>query len=547
VTTSEISDDNGTRRNVLLSLGVNGVETLALGLAAWMTGSVGLRAQTAANAADLAVVAFLLIGVLSSARPADDSHPLGYGRERFFWSLFAALGIFVGGAGLALAGAVESGLHPSPVDHYAIAYFVLATTVSLDAFALVVAMKPMRLEAATRDISLRAQARRSTDPAALTVVIGGACAVIGAVVAAAGLVTSQLTGSAAPDTVASAFIGLVLLVASIILLRANRALLSGRGVPIYMLREMNRVVAARPGIVAVPDLFAVVVGPSSLIVDGDVIFSDELTVPDVEQAIIGAAAALRARWPSVDYVYLTPVPKARSRRAARAARTRVAAAGHASVAELPVGAEPMKGRNDSSTRGEHTACASGHVARKTDPKAVVWLASRPQDGDNSMADLVDLVVIGYPDEATAEKAYEVVLGLEHDLVMQVAGAAVVVKHADGKAKMITKTGATRAGAMMGGFFGLLFGLLFLIPVGGLIFGGIMGAVMGTLTGWGIKDDFRQRVQDVLKPGSAALVLFIKKWTEDKALAALAPLGGEVLKTSLSDEATKEINDALETN
>ena len=128
-----------------------------------------------------------------------------------------------------------------------------------------------------------------------------------------------------------------------------------------------------------------------------------------------------------------------------------------------------------------------------DPKAVVWLASRPQDGDNSMADLVDLVVIGYPDEATAEKAYEVVLQLEHDLVMQVAGAAVVVKHADGKAKMVTKTGATRAGAMMGGFFGLLFGLLFLIPVGGLILGGIMGAVMGTMTGWGIKDDFRQRV------------------------------------------------------
>jgi divalent metal cation (Fe/Co/Zn/Cd) transporter len=136
VNTPEIPDDNTTRRNVFLSLGVNGVETLALGSAAWMTGSVGLRAQTAANAADLAVVAFLLIGVLSSARPADDSHPLGYGRERFFWSLFAALGIFVGGAGLALAGAVDSGLHASTVDHYAIAYFVLATTVALDTFAL---------------------------------------------------------------------------------------------------------------------------------------------------------------------------------------------------------------------------------------------------------------------------------------------------------------------------------------------------------------------------------------------------------------------------
>jgi cation diffusion facilitator family transporter len=352
---SDITSDVATRRSVLLSLGVNGVETVALGLAAWMTGSVGLRAQTAANAADLAVVAFLLIGVLSSARPADDRHPLGYGRERFFWSLFAALDIFVGGAGLALAGAAESVAHPSTVDHHAVAYFVLAATVALDAFALVVTVKPMRKEAAARGISLRAQAQRSTDPAALTVVIGGACAVLGAIAAAAGLVANQLTGSAVPDTAASAFIGLVLLVASIILLRANRALLSGRGVAISVLREMHRVVAAQPGIVAVPDLFAVVVGPSSLIVDGDVTFSDDLTVAEVEQAITAAAAALRARWPSVDYVYLTPVPKARSRRAARASRNRVAVAGHASTAEQPGGAPPMTGRNDSSTSGEHTA------------------------------------------------------------------------------------------------------------------------------------------------------------------------------------------------
>jgi uncharacterized membrane protein len=159
--------------------------------------------------------------------------------------------------------------------------------------------------------------------------------------------------------------------------------------------------------------------------------------------------------------------------------------------------------------------------------------------------MADLVVIGYPDEATAEKAYEMVGQLEHDLVMQVAGAAVVAKDAEGKAKMATKTGTIGAGALMGGFFGLLIGILFLIPVAGLLFGGILGALTGTLTSWGIKDEFRQRAQDVVKPGTAALVLFLLKWTEDKALAALAPLGGEVLKTSLSEEATKEINAVLE--
>ena len=213
-----------------MSLGVNAAETLALGAAAWVTGSVGLRAQTAANAADLAVVAFLLIGVLSSARPADQSHPLGYGRERFFWSLFAALGIFVGGGGLALEGAVSAALHPTPVDHYALGYAVLIATVALDAFALEFALRPLRQQAIARDISLRTLVQRSTDPASITVVVGGGCAVIGATVAMIGLVVSQATGSATADTVARALIGLLLFAVSAVLLRTNRELLLGRGV-----------------------------------------------------------------------------------------------------------------------------------------------------------------------------------------------------------------------------------------------------------------------------------------------------------------------------
>lgn len=158
--------------------------------------------------------------------------------------------------------------------------------------------------------------------------------------------------------------------------------------------------------------------------------------------------------------------------------------------------------------------------------------------------MADLVVIGYKDVATAQQAYDIVGQLQHELIMQTSGAAVVSKDMNGKTEMVTKTGATSAGALMGGFWGMLIGLLFIIPVAGLIIGGLMGAVMGTMGGWGVKDEFRQRAQDVLKPGTAALVIFVEKWTEDKALAALAPLGGEVIKTSLSDEATAEINQAL---
>ena len=309
--TAKASDVGATRRGVLASLATDCIEIGMLGVAAWVTGSVALRSQVAAAVADVAVHVFLLIGVLSSARPSDEDHPLGYGRERFFWSFLAALGIFVGGGGFALEGGIRAALHPSLPDHYTIAYAVLAVTVALDAFALETELRPLRRQAARRGISLRTLIRHSTDPAATTVVVGGGSGLIGGLVAIAGLVVSQATRSATPDTLVSMLIGLLLLAASAFLLHNNRELLAGRGVPLSMSREMRGIVAAQQGVVEVPDLFAIVLGASSLIVNGDVVFDDDLDVPAVEDAIMRSAAALGDRWPAIDYVYLTPVPNAR--------------------------------------------------------------------------------------------------------------------------------------------------------------------------------------------------------------------------------------------
>ena len=316
------TDRGATHRSVLVSLTVNCIETLGLAIAALVTHSVALQAQTATNLADVAVAVFLLIGVVSSTRPPDDSHPVGYGRERFFWSLFAALGIFVGGGGLALGEAVRSAVHPARIDDFALAYTVLAATFALDAFAAQFAIRPLRRQAAARGVPLRTLLLSSTDTGAVTVALSGGCAAIGAVIAAVGLRLSQLTGSATPDTVAGAVIGLMLIATSAVLLRTNRDLLVGRGVPPSTLREMRAVIAGHRGVIDVPDLFAVVVGPSSLVVDGDVTFDDDMDVPAVEESIERAAAALRARWPSIHYIYLTPVARARPRRVAKSGAAR---------------------------------------------------------------------------------------------------------------------------------------------------------------------------------------------------------------------------------
>ena len=304
----EDTEDETKKIGVITALAVNCIEVAGLGIAAWITGSTALRAETAVNVAEVLVVVFLLLGVLKSAREPDERHPLGHGRERFFWSLFAALGLFFGGGGLAIDEAVQSAFHPTHMQSYALAYIVLASTAVLDAYSLVIGLRPFLDQASRRNFSPREYLRRSTDPASVTVIVAGSCAVLGAIVAAAGLLATQLSKSSTPDTIASAVIGLLLIAASGFLLQINRDLIGGRGVSPATLRAMRSVVASQAGVKEVSDLFAVVVGPMSLVVDGNVIFQDDLSVAVVEQTIERTNEELRRRWPMIQHIYLTPVP-----------------------------------------------------------------------------------------------------------------------------------------------------------------------------------------------------------------------------------------------
>ena len=308
------------RRSVVMGLAVAVAQTIALAVAAYLTGSVAMRTQTVTNVADVAVGAFLLLGLLSSNRVADDEHPLGYGRERFFWSFVAAVGILVGGAGAAFAETVEALLHPGHAEFYVVGYAVLAAVVGLDTVALVTGLRPLLRRSRERGVPITRYLWKGTDPAVTTVVLGSAAGLLGGVVAAAGLAAREITDQPVADAVASGLIGLVLLATSATLLHANRELLTGRGVSPETLERMRVLVARRPGVLAVPDIFAIVVGPSTLIVNGDIVFDDALDVPQVEAAIVDAGAALRASWPAVTYVYLNPVAAMRSRRGDAALR-----------------------------------------------------------------------------------------------------------------------------------------------------------------------------------------------------------------------------------
>ena len=152
----------------------------------------------------------------------------------------------------------------------------------------------------------------------------------------------------------------------------------------------------------------------------------------------------------------------------------------------------------------------------------------------------DLIAIGYDDTTTALSAMDEVERLAADLVIQPDAVAAVVRNADGKFKTITNQHEVGAGATWGLFWGFLFGILFFVPVLGLGLGAGMGALMGKITKSEIDKGFQDQIRDALQPGTSALFLIVEQMTTDKALDGLGKFGGEVIKTSLSDEDEAEI-------
>jgi len=151
----------------------------------------------------------------------------------------------------------------------------------------------------------------------------------------------------------------------------------------------------------------------------------------------------------------------------------------------------------------------------------------------------------FPTADGAAAAEATLKDLQRRELIQIHDAAIVT-YPEGAKKPKTKqlTGLAAAGALGGAFWGMLFGLIFFIPLLGLAIGAGMGALFGHFGAKGIDKAFQEQVRDYVKPGTSALFMVIDQVTPDKAIAALRQYGGTVIRTSLSDEDTKKLQEAL---
>jgi uncharacterized membrane protein len=155
----------------------------------------------------------------------------------------------------------------------------------------------------------------------------------------------------------------------------------------------------------------------------------------------------------------------------------------------------------------------------------------------------DLIVIGYESPQTARQAYEEILRLHHDFVVDLRGLAIVDVDADGKTHVDTPRRIVGNSAAVGALWGMLLGLLFFVP-GMVLLGGAVGALMGKFSKSGVDAEFRSKVDNLLEPGHSAVVIMASKITDDKFANSMRPFGGTILKTSLSDTDEHELAEEL---
>jgi cation diffusion facilitator family transporter len=295
---------------VLLAGGVNLAIAIMKLVAGIITGSGAMLSEAAHSVADTITEVLLLTALKRSARPADRVHPFGYGKERYFWSLLAAVSIFASGAMFALYEGVSTILgHGEAQSTSVLSYIVLAVAFLLESTSWLQAVRQVVRESKAEEQSLWTYLRLIDDPTPKTVLFEDSAALVGLLLAFAGIGLHQLTGSEVWDGAASIAIGLLLACVAYLLGRTNRGLLVGRQADPKLVRGVRDHLAAAPEIEAVVDLQTMLMGTDQVLVCTRVDFDDALGAADVERACVRIAAELTESFHDVTEVFIEPVPR----------------------------------------------------------------------------------------------------------------------------------------------------------------------------------------------------------------------------------------------
>lgn len=285
----------------LMNLGI----ALAKLLAGVLGGSAAMVSEAAHSLADTVTELMLYLALRNGVRPADARHPFGYGSTHYMWAALAAALTFVAGGLFSITHGFHSMSH-EPGGDYLLSYVILGVSFILEAVSFGRTVVQLRNESRRWQVRPRLLLRHTPDTSLKAVFLEDLAALIGLLVAAAGLGLTEATGSPVYDGAAAVLIGVLLLAVAIVLGHANLSLLIGRSLPPRFLAAVRAELEAGEDVAAVQELLTLQLGPMSVLVAAKVDFRDEASGAAIERSCREAEARLRERYPVVRYVFLSP-------------------------------------------------------------------------------------------------------------------------------------------------------------------------------------------------------------------------------------------------
>jgi cation diffusion facilitator family transporter len=296
----------GSMRVVLAALAGNGGIAAAKFVAAGFSGSAAMLTEAIHSLVDTSDQILLLVGQKRGGKPADDSHPLGYGMEVYFWSFVVALMVFLLGGVLSIYQGVLHILASEGVASPWLSLSVLAVSAVFEGASFLVGYKEYKRVVRGRRVPVWDFIRASKDPSLISVLLEDSAALAGIVIAALGVVASAFLHVAWADGAASVAIGLILCCIAFILANETRSLIAGEAVAPVVMERMREAVCGAADIRRLDDVATLHLGPSAILVALTVSFDPDASVKSVAATIADVTQALKSADERVSFVYVRP-------------------------------------------------------------------------------------------------------------------------------------------------------------------------------------------------------------------------------------------------
>ncbi len=293
---------DSSKKTIFAAIGANLAIPITKFIAASITGSSAMISEGIHSVVDTGDQLVLLLGLHRSQKPADDSHPFGYGQELYFWTFIVAILIFAIGGGMSIYEGITHLINPSPLEDPIWNYIVLSMAIILEGFSWTVALKEFLPTKGKQNFWQAI--KNSKDPTVFTILFEDTAAILGLIVALIGIFLGHLFNNVYFDGIASIIIGIILSIVAVLLARESKGLLVGESANPQTIANIRSLSKTEPGVQEVIRVLTMQLAPQEVLLNLEIQFSKNLTGEEIALTVERLEIKIRRKHPEIKQIFI---------------------------------------------------------------------------------------------------------------------------------------------------------------------------------------------------------------------------------------------------